>query len=551
MDRIGRAEAHIFRMDDIRPLNRRNANTGRFRRLAVASLASMMLPVLAWWTGCAGPAPQLFPPALQAQTGGSDAGLERLYDCDGDGESDYAELLGTAGRVALMKFDEDGDGELEYTAQPPRLRESVSRHLIIILDSIPYDLVRQEWDAGRFAHFNAPSRVISPFPVMTDPSLTEFFGLSPCNSVEAQYFDGTALNNGYGTYLSMENSPWTQTVDYHMKFIGHLPTYLWPRAWFDHELRRIQDIFMKDKDARTIGYAVGTSALGARIGREGHLIGLARLDRFCQWIIHQLKGDVHITLLSDHGHNLVPSRRIDLAGALRGRGHKVSKRLDRAADVVIPAFGIVTCAAIHTKRPAAVANDAAAVEGIDLAAYLDRDGEVVVLNDGGRARITHREGSYAYHAEEGDPLELIPILDALEKAGSVDADGFVYDRVLFQATSGHEYPDPLHRIWRAFHGLFENTPDVLLSVKDGYHCGSRFMTDVITLRAAHGSLNRTSSSGFVMSTAGSVAQVIRMENLREALMELGVPVTEDGARESVQGLAIEAAPPAAGNGIVK
>ncbi len=503
--------------------------------------------------GCAGPGPKLFPITphwRESAAGGPDGGFDRYFDTDGDGRIDYAERLGADGMIVLLRFDSDGDGDFDLETLPPSLLPPSDtgvgryvRHLIIILDSVPFDMVRNCWNRGRFRHFHPPSRVISPFPVMTDMCLADFFGVSPSRAVESQYYDGRRLNTGYGTYAREENSHWLSKVDYHLNFAAHSLAYFWPDAWFDHELRRIQDQFIErgresfsppriamDQKGPSganktpdplrqsfIGYVVGTSALGAQMGRDGHQAGLVRLDRFCQWMIHRARGRLHITLLSDHGHKLRRSRSIELEEVLERCGYRVRKRLQRDEDVVIPAFGNVTCAAIHTKQPAAVASDLSGVEGVELAFYRDENGDIMVISRDGRARISRREDRYRYQTVLGDPLRLLPILDELARRGEVDPEGFVDDGILFKATADHEYPDALHRLWRAFHSLVEYTPDVLLSLEDGYHWGSEFMAKLVPLRAAHGGLNRFSSSGFVMTTVGRVDPVIRMEDLRGAL----------------------------------
>jgi len=476
-----------------------------------------------------------------------DGRVDRCFDTDRNGRIDYVERQAADGVVVLLRFDADEDGKFELEAPPPSLVSGDVRHLIIILDSIPYGMVRDLWNHGRFRHFHPPSRVISPFPVMTDMCIAEFFGVSPTPAVESQYYDGRRLNTGYGTYAREENSQhWLDKTDYHLAFATHSIAYFRPDAWFDHELRRIQELFIKYDENPFIAYAVGTSGLGAQLGRDGHLTALVRLDRFCQWIIHRMKGRVHITLLSDHGHNMMSSRWIDLTGILRRCGYRVRRRLERPGDVVVPEFGIVTCAAVHTAEPAAVASDLSGVEGVDLAAYRDENGDVIVVGRNGRARIWRRGDRYRYQPVHGDPLRLVPIRHELEQRGEIDGDGFVDDGALFEATTEHEYPDVVHRLWRAFHGLIQHTPDVLLSIEDGYHCGSKFMTELISLRAAHGNLNTLGSSGFVMSTAGRVDPVIRMEDLGGALRALGVRISV--ASPLVGDVVIRGAPPLVGRG---
>ena len=70
---------------------------------------------------------------------------------------------------------------------------------------------------------------------------------------------------------------------------------------------------------------------------------------------------------------------------------------------------------------------------------------------------------------------------------------------------------------------------MLVSVKDGYHCGSPTMTGFVTLTGAHGNLRPASSTAFVMTTTGRVPDGLRMQNLIAALRALGVPLRSSPA----------------------
>jgi len=347
--------------------------------------------------------------------------------------------------------------------------------------------------------------------------------------VESEYFDGRVLVNGYDVYTNNVNRPWLAEVDYALNPIAHAFAYLDQHAWFNHELRRTQEVFdqrQKRPEQMTTAYVVGTSALGAREGRNGHREALIKLDRFCQQIIYETRGRVRITLLSDHGHNLEVSQRIPLAELLARLGYRVGNTLDRPGDVVVPEFGMVTCAAIYTHSPVQVAHDVVGLEGIEFTMYRDEDDHVVVVDRTGVARISRRANRFRYHCESGDPLKLRAILDQLRARGEVDGDGFVEDRALFQATAQHIYPDPVYRSWRAFHGLFEHTPEVFVSVLDGWMVGSATMSRMCTLQAAHGNLGKPSSYGFAMTMAGELPPIVRMVDLKSAFREVGVPFGE-------------------------
>ena len=477
--------------------------------------------------GCAGPGPRMLPVAPAESSLRPDGSGDRAYDTNHDGKPDYVERQSDDGRVTLLRFDSDGDGRYELEVERSKPQEG-DRHLIIVLDSVPYGLMQELWDQGRFRLFYPPSRTLSPFPVMTDLSLSEFFGVSPCHGCESEFFDGTKLEGGYGNYAHEVNAPWLARTDYHMINFAHAAAYLRPHAWFDHELHYVQKYFARPKDGPFVGYCVGTSALGANQGRNGHIAGLIRVDRMCQQIVHDAKGRVQITLLSDHGHALVSSRRVPTADFLSRCGYRVHDRLERPGDVVVPEFGVVTCAAVYTRDAQRVAQDLTMLDGVDQTMYAEGD-DVIVLDRAGRARISSHERRLRYAADTGDPLHMKRVWDELSRAGKADSGGFVDARVLLDATTEHEFPDAVYRIWRAFHGLMQHTPDVMVTVHDGWHCGSKLMSALVDIQAAHGNLGQAGSSGFVMSTMGEVPGVRRMEELREALCRIGVPLNQTSA----------------------
>jgi len=194
----------------------------------------------------------------------------------------------------------------------------------------------------------------------------------------------------------------------------------------------------------------------------------------------------------------------------------------------------VSCAVVHTFSPAQVAQDALKITGIELSAYLAGD-EVVVLRGPARACIAHSDAGYRYRAEGGDPLEIQPALDDLARQGKVGPDGFVDDRLLFEATKDGVYPDGVARLWRAFHGLVVYTPDVMLSIADGYHVGSPSMYKVIkNLVGIHGSLRANSSTGFAMTMACDLPPAVRQADLLPRLRELGVPIRGVGPNAPAQ-----------------
>ena len=504
----------------------RISSTRMWMILATVSLA-------ATGTGCAGAWPKMFPVAPVRTVDHAGGGLERWYNLNGHGRGDYCEILGATGRLERIAYARNDEGRIDEEIELAKVPADEQRHLLIILDSEPVELVREVQRQGRLAFLAPPTRVLAPFPVMTDPSLTEFFGMAPAPVVEASYFDGKQLRDGYDVYASNGNTPWHIKADYHLWTVMHAVAYLSQPEWFGHELRRIGEVFAERSghgEAMTVAYVVSTSAMGSRDGHDGHVLALVSVDRFCQQLLYETRGRARITLMSDHGHKCVPSERIPLADKMAELGYRVGPVLEKPGDLVVPEFGVVTCGALYTRDAARVAGDVVQLRGIELSAYREvtpaGTESVVVLGKTGRARITHSESGFAYADEGGDPLQVAGVFSQLSKRGQVDAKGFVADRVLFEATVDEVYPDVVQRLWRAFHGLFANVPDVYVSVEDGFEVGSKLMTQLVHMQATHGNLRPASSWGFAASMAGQLPPTVRMVELRAAMRKAGVPIGE-------------------------
>ncbi len=525
----------------------------RLLQLLVVSL------FLAFGAGCILRQPTPFPVAPMSFEATTEGGWRTAYDTDGDSKVDYVEIASPVGRVVELGFGLADDGSITEAILRDPGAENRCRRVLIILDSIPFHLVKEAYDSGRFRHFFPPSRVIAPFPVMTDLCLNEFFGTSPATGVETEYYDGERLRDGWFGYAESDNSKWLSKVDVYVPFSQHNHVYLDAANWFDHELGLIEEALAEGDCGETIGYSVSTSALGVSFGRDGHVAGLVTLDRFCQALMHRFRGDIEITMVSDHGHNLRESRRISLREAAANFGYEVGKSLDGIGDVVIPEFGLVSCAVAYSKSPARFARDMAAVEGVELVAFrradggvgvVDRVGEAIVMaRVSGDSSVPHPSASlkdgapggdgalaFQYDVLRGDPLRLGGVFEQLRSDGAVDADGFVSDADLRKALADGYYTDALYRLYRAFNGLTIHTPQVLVSLEDGYYSGSPFMSQFLSEKAIHGNLNENNSFAFVMSTQAPLPATMRMDELMAELNRLRiVQSSEDADRGLTRG----------------
>ncbi len=459
--------------------------------------------------------------------------LRVAVDVDGNGRNDYWQKIGSDGRKTELLFDEDGDGQPDKSVKLQIPPADDTLHVVIVLDGVPFEVVAQLYAQGRLRLLAEPSRLISVFPALTDVALASAYGAGPCLGYEAQHFDvrRNRLVDGNNVYLSGANAPWTSAMDYRCAASWDATSYLNPAAVWRHEL----DGFLRTIDAAERGtihlYTVATAGLGTRGGRGAIREYLKAIDMLCEQVTYQRRGRIRFTLLADHGHGLTHCRRISLSRALRNAGFRVSKTLAREGDVVVPSYGLVTCAAIHTRTPGQVADVVLGQEGTDLvmyrpalpgsANYLADAGAradtsaIVVRGKNSKATIRKTGDRFIYDSITGDPLQLRHVLRRLSDEGKVGADGSVSSADWFEATATHRYPDPLRRIWCGLEAgcLVRNPADLLVSLKEGYACGSKFFAALCPVESTHGSLSRRSSTAFVMSNAVSLPRCLPLDGV--------------------------------------
>ncbi|MCA9243468.1 MAG: hypothetical protein KDA32_05910 [Phycisphaerales bacterium] len=459
--------------------------------------------------GCIGPGPRL--PQTARPMAGSSAAVAQ-FDINGDGKADFEAALSPDRVVTGLTFDLDSKAPLTR-AWPP---VAPSRELLIVIDSVPFDLINERWQNADIRWFKPPQPVISVFPAVTDPALAEFTGTSPCQGPESMYFDGERLEVGWWNYAKAENMPWLWAMDYVLRTDLHAWGYTYPRFWMWQEIAGIQRRFRWSHKPRYWAYMLSGSSMGVHFGYAGHHELLEAIDRLCLQVIYETRGEARITLMSDHGHDEYKSEYVSLPTVLAKQGYNVGMVVWGERDVVVPAIGVITAAAVYTKTPERVAWDLLKTPAVELSMFREGDGIRVVSRDGD-ALIEQRGERFRYVAKTGDPLELASIIAELRRAGATDDDGFVEEPAWFAATWNHAFPDPCERIWRAFHGLFVNTPDVLVSIARGYRVGDPAISANVPNLALHGALRRISSTAMVMTTSGGPSGPIRMRELAAAL----------------------------------
>lgn len=383
-----------------------------------------------------------------------------------------------------------------------------TRRLLLCLDGVPHRLIEQERGRGLFDSFKAPTRLLSPFPTMTNVALSAMLGATPPPGYESLYFDRKAreLRGGISKYVGRRTpdkvpSSYMDDLDYQEPLPFEFLIYVAPEKVWRADMQRFRERFRSAPRNRDyFAFLKATDGLLHAQGPARLTIALESLDKILKEIRSYCGDETEIVMFSDHGMNLEENRRVPLLSTLRRRGF----------NVVIPAFGLCSYAAVYCEedRIPEMARASVEITGIDFAVYKDATA-VVVESARGQARIEHEPatGSYRYVIGSGDPLQL----------GSF-SDTFATDATWFERTAGHRYPNALANIYKSlFTPRVKHTADVLLSLNDGYYYGWTPFGRFVRLRATHGNALQSSSNAFLMSTHREFPAFVRADDAKPLL----------------------------------
>jgi hypothetical protein len=446
------------------------------------------------------------------------SGATAAYDPNGDGRAEFFTFISPDGRIDRIGYDTTGDETPDQIIPLDTIPFARCRHLVLVLDGFAYDLVSRHYQDGGLRMFYPPSRVVAPYPTMTDTSIQDITGGMPCRSYEARYFDRKTgrLAGGSHDYLAGKNEPYNRVLHYRAWTLWDVLGYVDPWAVFGKEVNDAKRLFDRGESKEVLAYFVSSAGVSTRMGAEGQKRSLLRMEQFVQQVIWETRGLTKVTLISDHGHTYTPSRRIDLEGYLRTKGWRPCRKLRGPKDVICVQFGLVTCANFATQQPAALAEDLTACQGVELASFAEKDTVVLLGRGGQRAVIRQNANRYKYEPVSGDPLKLKDALLGLK----ADADGYYGADDLLAATLMQEYPAALERLWRAHFGLVQNTPDVIASLQNEFFAGSGHLAQSVTVASTHGGLNYANSVTFIMSTAGPLPAYMRSSDIPAGMRAL-------------------------------
>jgi hypothetical protein len=409
------------------------------------------------------------------------------------------------------------------------------RRLLLCLDGVPFEVLKAAKGQGLFDIFSDPSRLLSPFPTMTNVALSRMLGASAPLGYESLYFDKTAqeLRGGMRKYVGWRTpdkspSSYMDELDYQEPLPFEFLVYFAPETIWRADMKRFHERFRRAPQQRDFfAFLKGTDGLMHIRGPRRLTVALQSLDKILKNIHDYCGNETEIVLFSDHGMNLEENKRINLQTHLRRHGYIVSNHLRgrERRSVCVPAFGLCSYAALYCvdeEAASEVASSLVDLEGVDFSIHRDHNEAVMVKGTRGAARIHRRENesnaAYRYEQVTGDPLALSPVINKLREDGLLDESGYAPDTAWYERTASHTYPDALANLYKSLYApRVGHTADVLVSLCDGYYYGDSFFSRLARLAATHGNALRASSTAFLMSTHRTLPTFVRADEAQPLL----------------------------------
>lgn len=397
--------------------------------------------------------------------------------------------------------------------------DGMPRRLVLALDGIPFDVFTELQAQGHFRQFQPASRMVSTFPSLSEVAFAAIGGGDPPDGYQFVRYD-PASNRVVGTTIASLNGRAHPKIaadssgdSIPHRVLGYVASY----STAVRDLRQIERELLASSKHDFVAYLGTSDPLVHLQGRDGTRRFLLWLDDYLidlqERTLRKTGRYLQIDLVSDHGSTLVRGKVIALERELARCGLRRSRSLAGPGDVVYPKPGIVGSVALMTATDDAgpVARCLARLPGVDLVA-VDHGDAISVINRDGEAEVRLVEGGpperYGYRVASGDPLGLL----ALATASNATADDELQWEAsqLFEATKDGARPDPLRRLWRAFHGSVKFPSKVLVSLSDGYEIGNPALLAMSSLRGrfgTHGSMTRMASLGVIASNWQQIPDV--------------------------------------------
>ncbi|MBW2997014.1 alkaline phosphatase family protein [Candidatus Woesearchaeota archaeon] len=392
------------------------------------------------------------------------------------------------------------------------------------IDAVPYRVIESQWkklhNIRGFFDKRKPLLLISRFPTTSEYAVAPSFGLTSTSyQAEKTFSRKTQRTIFYSRLLyttrRMHGLAYSRSVpDYNI--ISYGLTYNFPNTVIDRDIRSIKKEISNNKK-RTSIYLSSSDALCHKFGDAAIKDLLRRVD---QEIFPDIDPKCDVTFYSDHGMS-IPRKKglknIYVEKILEENGFRIrSSSLKRKNDILTIRSGLLSFSQLYCHRSAddrmkrritRLISDESAVE---LAACRLSDRSIIVSNRQGMVRITKEGDRFSCESLEGKP-----ILGKLE--GSYTASE------LLASSADHNFPDAVHRLHDAFHGVKDHA-DILVSLKDGYVSGSALINLAYNRLgkyiSTHGSISKDCTSTFAISRDKDATDPYCVEKNRKRYMRI-------------------------------
>jgi hypothetical protein len=370
---------------------------------------------------------------------------------------------------------------------------------------------RQAFHQGYFP----VSRLISTFPSTSDVAWTDIFGDRPLPGYQRTYFSDAANSemsvNGITTSMEHEKQMHWEVENGFLRTLG----YVYPSHTYQYEVHELAKNFLNTKSGGDNYYAyIRTSDDAQHLARDVFAM-LCALDEKLQELRAIYKAreghDLEILILSDHGNNHAGvGQRVEIRTFLKNAGYRITNSIVNPKDVVLPTTGIESWVEIHN-APAeteTLLQLLSHLKGVDVltAKFPGQTNRFIVMNSKGERAIIEwnpAKNSFRYSTERGDPIDYLPVVEALSQKNRLDAGGFAAADDWMAETMTNRYPLALERIVRGHTRVTLNPATILISL-DNHHVHAGWLikkgSELVTFGGTHGALDDLNSDGILLSS---------------------------------------------------
>jgi len=484
----------------------------RIGRSVVAMAGVLGLTLAA--VGCSPPSARLsFPTASISHTKDCE-----WFDVHHNGKKQFGIAYDAAGNADRLIYSDGGDGRVDREYRLADYANEDVPHLILLLDSIPYQTVADRYQGGDFRWFGPPQKMIAPFPSLTEICFSDVLHCPPLPGAIDNYYDprDEQMKKILWDRVMGYEEPWERRSFYHINFMQDGLSFLHPDDWYAAELEQARLAVERSPNHVTVVYLASAASMVCKYGKPGAERVLDGGRQLCLQLLYERRGAIKISMMADHGHNYIESKNVSLEQMLTSAGFQSVDKLRGPKDFIVELDALVTYLGVDTLDPEAVAKTLCAHEPVELAVYM-RGPRAIIRSAAGAAAIECRNHQLRYVPLDADVLGYEPLIAQLKAEGQMDSDGFATDAVWFHRTLDNPWPNVPRRVWDALHGKVINPPSVMLSLKDGYCAGYPEYENYIKMASTHGGLNQINSATFVMTMTGRLHDAVRHQDVLQTL----------------------------------